>query len=291
MRLTLIVVFTLLFFTSHAQDFGALGSEWYFRTKVSSVLAPEIEYIHYKSVADTTINSVVTHKITKTIYTYTLDTIPEAPYYVYQSNDTVFRYSFQEGKFLTMYIFGGNIGDTLTLDSPDEYIADDPTYKITITDTFSVTVDNQTLKGYKIQAFNNIGFLHPEIIENIGNLSTFEAHGPVTLDFISGIRCFKNNQLDTNFLAIPCDYLLPVSTPEYTSTSEVQMYPNPSQSKVYIDSDQPIESIIIFNALGQVVNQAYNYFSFDISALKNGHYWVQITTTDQKVTTLPIVKN
>lgn len=59
----------------------------------------------------------------------------------------------------------------------------------------------------------------------------------------------------------------------------VELYPNPVQTELFINSKENIESIEIRNSLGQIVKKiTSNYNSIDVSDLKQGVYFLQIET-------------
>ena len=66
------------------------------------------------------------------------------------------------------------------------------------------------------------------------------------------------------------------------SNSNLRVYPNPSNDKIFIDSKkESIEGIIVYNVLGkQLFSKKGNLKELDISNLQNGMYFLQITTEE-----------
>lgn len=62
-------------------------------------------------------------------------------------------------------------------------------------------------------------------------------------------------------------------------TTKINLYPNPSQEKINIESEEPIEEIHIFNMIGQEVfsTRSLNNNTVDLSGLSNGTYTLRIT--------------
>jgi hypothetical protein len=77
------------------------------------------------------------------------------------------------------------------------------------------------------------------------------------------------------------------------NTSNVRLYPNPTSTSLTIEAKDAIESIAIYNVLGQEViskNPMSNTMTLDVSNLQNGLYFVN-TTIDGKTATTKFIKN
>lgn len=62
-------------------------------------------------------------------------------------------------------------------------------------------------------------------------------------------------------------------------STQINLYPNPSVENIFIETDELINEIIIFNTIGQIVlkNQPNSKaFSIDISNLQNGQYFITL---------------
>ena len=81
---------------------------------------------------------------------------------------------------------------------------------------------------------------------------------------ISGFKIARNRQFENN---------------EFEN--EVSVYPNPAKERLYINTSLPIKELTICNLLGQEI-QKYNMTektsSIDISGLKEGVYFVKLST-------------
>ena len=74
---------------------------------------------------------------------------------------------------------------------------------------------------------------------------------------------------------------------ESAINSGLQIYPNLANNKIYIVSENIIESVSLINSLGQTVllsEQNNKEFIMDISKFKNGMYFIQIRN-GQELTT------
>jgi len=73
-------------------------------------------------------------------------------------------------------------------------------------------------------------------------------------------------------------------------TSDLKIYPNPVQSKIFISGDLDEFSIQIYNALGQEVLSRKNTMNIDVAPLNKGLYFITITEKNKR-TTLKFIKN
>ena len=72
-----------------------------------------------------------------------------------------------------------------------------------------------------------------------------------------------------------------------------KVYPNPASNSLTIENDMPLESITVFNSLGEIIEMAIpnsKMHFLDLSAIPNGIYMVRITSNKQ-TETVKIVKN
>lgn len=74
---------------------------------------------------------------------------------------------------------------------------------------------------------------------------------------------------------------------EYSVASPI-IYPNPVQDKIHIDAEQAIEEVILKDINGKIILHSRSK-SIDLSGLKNGYYFMQVTI-ENKVFTSKIVK-
>ena len=173
----LILLFTSFLTISiglYGQKFGQPGSQWYYSEHAGGLCPGNCEYLQLESVLDTVINGQTTHKIIRTYYRNTGDTVHYNPIYVYENSDTVFMWSFPKSQFLTTYIFNGNVGDTLTLDAPDTLSWAGPSYRLVIDSISNVTVDGVSLKKFKTSALDDYTFWNGGyFMERIGGLDWF----------------------------------------------------------------------------------------------------------------------
>lgn len=269
--LTIVVwsITTFLF----GQNFGAVGTQWFYSEHAGGMAPPNSEYLHLQSVADTVINDITTHKIIRSYYKFNGDTVIFDPLYVYEQSDTAFMYNSQEAKFQTIYIFNALQGDTLTLDFPEPLPwTTDTTYSLVIDTVETILVDGIPLKKYRTNALNEFQFWNGGyFMDRIGGLDWFFPRADIIPEAGGPIRCYSDNQIDTSFQSVACDYRLATSVNDINITEKLIVYPNPVQSQLTIQSEDPIDKIEISDLTGKILITT-NQLNFNCEHLSTGLY-------------------
>jgi hypothetical protein len=285
------ILFTFSLIPNHklnAQSFGEIGTEWYYSEHAGGACVGNCEYIHFKSVKDTIINQKITNKVTQTYYRYAGDTVTLTPLYVYETNDTVFMWSFQKSRFLVTYIFNAETGDTLTLDVPIE-TTNDATYRLIIDSIHNQTMDGVVLRKYYTTALDDFQFYNDGCyMDRIGGLgwllprtvSIPEAAGP--------IRCYSDSQIDVNFQDIPCDYIQYNSKEEFKK-NVINVYPNPVNDFIKIDTKQVVKKINLYDITGNLILTTTK-MNVDLSNLLFGEYIIEIYLKSGDIVLRKIIK-
>lgn len=288
----LTVIFLPIASIAFGQNFGTIGTQWHYSEHAGGFAPPNSEYLHLVSVADTVIDGQTTHKIIQTYYKYSGDTVNFDPIYVFEQSDTVFMYSFQKSKFLILYIFNGNQGDTLTLDIPYTLPwTTDSTYRLVIDTIINTTVDGVQLKKYRTIALDELQFWNGGyFMDRIGGLDWFFPRAIIIPEAGGPIRCYSDTQIDTSFQTIACDYRLISSIPDLTDNYDVKIYPNPTTDVLTIKALQAITRIDLYELTGKFVGTSQTP-SVDLSELTSGQYIITIYfATGQKIEK-KIIKN
>ena len=88
-------------------------------------------------------------------------------------------------------------------------------------------------------------------------------------------------------------YSQTLSTEDVDGFGSVQLYPNPAQNKFSIESDLSLDTIKIYNQLGQLVEKfdvKDTQSSYDISTLSTGLYFIELSSVDGKKSVRKIIK-
>lgn len=287
---------TILLTTStyiFGQDFGSIGTQWYYNSSGNGSAPPSSEYIHFKSISDTIIGGVTTHKIERTYYKYNGSEKALKPFYVYEKSNTVFIYNFELSRFKRIYIFNAKKGDTLTLDIPwqTEWRADS-TYRLVIDTVENVLTDGVLLKKYKTTGLDKYQFFNQggSYMDRMGGLNDFfpsigiipEANGP--------LRCFSDSQIDTSFQRVACNYRLVNSIDDSKTEAKVNIYPNPIFETLFIQTEKPVEKIEMTDMTGKQV-VVTNQLKVDCNSIENGLYILTVYFKSGELKRQTIIKN
>lgn len=278
---TAVLVQFAAFTTSvQAQNFGAMGTQWFYSSHAEGGCPGNCEYIHFESVLDTVINGQAVNKIAPIYYRYVGDTMHLGPIYLYEQSDTVFMWNFERERFLTTYIFNGEVGDTLVLDAPEYVEWTDTIYRLVITDITEVILDGVTLKKYGTSALDDFQFYNGGFfMDRIGGLDYFFPRAIIFPEASGPIRCYSDANIDTSFQSVACDYILPVSIDELTEDEGITVHPNPASATLHISSTRPVERIELYDMLGKQV-MATDNTTIDLTGQPEGLYVVAILLTN-----------
>lgn len=73
-----------------------------------------------------------------------------------------------------------------------------------------------------------------------------------------------------------------LSIDEFT-TNTVSIYPNPTKGNLNVSSNTQVDTIIVYNVLGEITAQKANSNRIDLSQLQPGMYMVQVKSGTQKI--------
>ncbi len=292
----LLLVLGLLLAASplYAQDFGSVGTEWYYSNVYGGIGPPHSGYQSFKSVSDTVILGKNAHKLEVFYYTPHGNTSYGAPVYVYGENDTAFVFSAYKDKFVAIYVFNAQQGDTITLEYPEPpFGAADSNYQLKIDTISLIQIDGITLKQFKVSAIGFSTTLENTIIERIGGTQWFFPLG-ITIPEIPGpLRCYSDAQLDTNFFSFDCDYSSTSSVNELSDPFKITIYPNPASNQVFVSGPETGFQLRLFDLQGRVVLTAAtssDRLELAIDQLKRGVYTIEVLFTDGRRTAQRLLK-
>lgn len=291
-KLLLTTIFLAITTFLFGQNFGSIGTQWYYSEHAGGAAPTNSEYLHLQSVSDKVIDGVTTHKIVSTYYKFNRDTVTFATIYVYDQSDTVFMYNFQKKKFQTLYIFNALQGDTLTLDFPEPLSwTTDSTFRIVIDTVETVIIDGVSLKKYRIISLDEFNFWNGGyFMDRIGGLDWFFPR-PIIIPEAGGpIRCYSDNQIDTSFQSVPCDYRLVSSINDTYNNFQIHVFPNPVQNELTIQTEQPIERIELCDLTGRRIITSHQLV-LNLDQVNNGPYILTIYFNSGQILDKKIIKN
>lgn len=300
------------FWASAQADFAPIGAKWYyewahvnFPTEGKSMGG----YILQESVADTVIHGVTARKLQRTSYGRDNQNVihsgPISSIYVHATADTVFYFQEELDRFLPLYIFNVQAGDTMVHRAPPEYAQffTDTSWKILVDSVVTKSYNNHPVKV----VYNSSGFIPGTGTIGVplsgpyyqyfglvnGHLSEYDWSYPAGAPYYSyRLRCYQDANFDVHFWdgSVACDSLdmLPtaISDLDYLS-GKLSVYPNPSTGDVYILLDQiDIQSVEVLDMLGRKVllqQQATDNAPVEVrlDGFSKGTYILRITTKDK----------
>lgn len=289
----LAVLSLLSLHTVIGQDFGAVGSEWYYTYYSKSWIA-DTEYKHTESVSDTTILGKTANKLVQKLHDFNGTVVTINTFFVYEESDTVYMYNSAKNRFLQFLIFNGSQGDTLTLHMPDAVgNPPDSVYQLIIDTVTTEVFDGIPLKRFETTPIDlNNGYFPSSFMEKIGGLNGFlPIFGPQTLGGIGdgGIRCYHDTQVDTNFRSFPCDFRYPNSIDELSQEVSLDVFPNPTSDQLTVRSSEAVSQLVLRNLLGQTVNTSANN-AMDLTNAPDGIYLLEVSLQSGEQTSRKVIK-
>ncbi|OFZ63518.1 MAG: hypothetical protein A3D92_20900 [Bacteroidetes bacterium RIFCSPHIGHO2_02_FULL_44_7] len=136
-------------------------------------------------------------------------------------------------------------------------------------------VDNQISVNANILSVNEIGANY-QWINCVGNTAIAGATNQTfTPSYNGSFACVIDNGACSDTSA--CIAITTVGINEL-ETNQISLYPNPASNSLSISAQEPIESVLIFDLTGALVQSEPNG-NFTVASLKNGIYLVNVQTT------------
>jgi len=268
-----------------AQDFGTVGTQWYY-SDVSGGMGPIHSGYHwFRSVSDTLILGKTAHKIEFTVYSPQGNIFDQPPIFVYGEADTAFIYSPQKGHFIPLHIFNAQIGDTLTFEFPIPLGGSSSSYQIRVDSISMIRIDGTDLKQFTVSPVGFPPAFERTIIERIGGKLWFFPMAVNIPEIPGPIRCYSDAQLDTNFFNFACDYSSTSSVNEINESFQVKIYPNPATDQVFIVGPESGFKMRLFDLQGRLLLEdatPNSQLEIEVVRLKVGVYTIEIIQADGK---------
>lgn len=295
----LLLLFTLISSSLFAQDGGwfQTGATWtynYTFPPVLPILPPEVVQAQYTITEQTELNDQPCAKMEaigddpNPMYCNVLT----APYYVYESNDSIFFANDFDNTFRLVYNFGAEQGDTWDLIYTSEYNEGETAHLVTVDSVYNTVIDGETLKvmdlSYDYVSGNDEAGIMRHTATVTQRLGAFEPFSILFGYRIFGLcEAYYNETLqcytDPDISYLSPDFqscTLGLNDPEVSASIEIS--PNPSSDYINIASLQSlILEIKIYTIAGQLVysevaqNQEHR---INTSKFESGFYLISIET-------------
>lgn len=215
------------------------------------------------------------------------------PYYFYESNDSVFFATPEDGTFRLAYDFGAETGDTWSHIIPVEATSSVDTFQVEVLEVNEIDVAGETLKEL-VLAYTNVSQNAVEIfpaeisvLEYIGATSDlFVPLGklsPCDFETTVNIQCFSSPSFE---YINPAFGTCTVAVPDIDGGEELSIYPNPASDAITINwTGNEKGRIRIIQLDGKVVlDQRLNFASAKITLpeLSSGMYMVEVSNEESR---------
>ncbi len=289
MKIVLSLIFLVSLVYCEAQKtFAPLGANWKYERHTIDC---KRDYLEIRSLSEIEIDG----KDCSVLYAFTsFDGSPfmQEPDSLIIWEDSNKVYFEQNDSFYILYDFSLNLGDTFTFYQPtnkgifsfeiyDEF--EDPVQStLEVTSKDSVVWPEKTF--YRLRTFTIDGDVQMgKIISDVGT-DTQHIIGFPFFCVASGCGCHFICKTDSNF-SYPdpemCDFVS--STNDAAVLKDLGVYPNPALNKIHIDTELPIESIRIFNVLGELQKLAFIEDSaVNVASLSPGFFFGVLTFKGQE---------
>ena len=302
-----------------AQDWAPVGAKWYYDgfggigyPDSNNNIVWTYDYHLFESVGDTIINSQLSRIISYNWY-HSGGTIIKYPNeYMYSDNGKVYFYRY--GKFNLLYDFTAQAGDTISVTDPEFSIDNPDTISRIVIDSVKYMVDVlqpgmldsvsyglDSLKVFyshgvfiqdSIQTLEaGLRFKGP-IIENIGCtewIFPVGMYGFGQPEDIGPLRCYSDSSKIFKWFLGQCDFWIDNSTGINSTiihlNNEISIFPNPTTGKFTLSTSEKIETIEIYNLLGdKIFYSATIQFEIDLSNQPSGIYFLVAHSKDKTIT-------
>lgn len=270
----------------HSQIFAPVGAKWYL-SQVNWFGPPPIVDTAYvsESIADTVIDGINCRKVN--IICLCCDA---SDIYVYDSNDTVYRYNFYLNQFKVLFNFNLNGGDSMYVvtngfPNPDSVV-------VHIDSTNLITINSQVRKIQYGNGQSQLFLFGGPFVQGVGSLQSIIPQYAACDPLAGPLRCYEDSVLglyNTGHRA-SCDSLYLISSVDEIDADKmgVKISPNPFHESATLAFNMNVIDgyIEIRNTLGEVATD-WKYFSgnkieFKRNNLLPGIYFFRIITKENK---------
>ena len=144
-------------------------------------------------------------------------------------------------------------------------------YNINLPDSTSNESESHGYIAYKIKTISTV---------NLGD--QFSAKADIYFDF--------NQPVTTNTVTTTFSDVLGSVNETNINNHLFKLYPNPTSNVVYIQSNQTIDKVEIFNQLGELILVKANTTQIDLFGLEKGIYFIKVTDVKGNLTVQKLVK-
>ncbi len=193
--------------------------------------------------------------------------------YMYQEDGRVYFWEKRLGEYQLNYDFNNDSSYHVRFFSSPLNGADSIAVSVDSVKTIefdSQSVDVQFISGDRLGSLEvikgvGLNMIGPRIPFNYADVGK----GP--------LRCFESSECSVNFSGMPCDTLIEsVSTIDLLNDIEINVYPNPTTGRLFVETSLQSWSYQIMNLHNQQVGAGSYRESINVSSLPQGVYFLQL---------------
>ena len=282
-----------------SQNWAPIGAKWHFSKFYDYHMDIE-EFTLIKSVGDTIINGIPSTHLT--ITNNWACSITDNNVFMYQTMENkIYAKINSESEFHMLYNFSAEIGDSWKFPIMFNSTYTD-TLQYTVTNIFTTNINGQTRKVLSCNLEFKLGFFWyrvytTQLIEGIGDVQyMFPWQAQICdEDYILGLRCYEDNEIGLFHYNtdVECDYITETSTPELDQDDDIEIFPNPSLNRIYLNNPE-----LNYLKLEVIDSQGKNLFRKDgilteieLNELAPGLYLLRIVNSKGKTIVKKLIKN
>ena len=281
MKSLLLILLCLIGIDIQAQSHIAIGTTWTYT---------EYDFgIHYPTTIEVVGDSVIGDEIWHILEGVGGCASNFKDYLIREEGDQVLMLAPFSNEEALLYDYAKTAGESWTIPI-DEFVD----YVIHVDSVGTMIIDGQE---YEVQFIDNIEF-GSVIVKGIGCTKYFFPQGNICDPHFGELRCFSADDVEVDFDSIhSCDAIIvPVATEEINPHSNLNIFPNPSNSLLQIEVGEleNVEQINVYDASEKLVKKiaipsgASNY-NLDLSHHPSGIYFLKIISSN-KETVRKIIK-
>lgn len=283
MKFIVQLILLFAFSTSFAQTTWPPNSSiWYYETSSGWFPPISYEYMTIEVNGDTIIKGKSCRILEKKYYSRYGGgcTDNDENEYVYNDSSKVYLYNRALDNFTILYDFGAKQYDTI------KYTIDSCYYSLIIDSLSEIIINQDTLTVFHVS-----GYFGQEIIEGIGGtyyLFPSNESSPCGTDIcdwarIGGLRCYSDSiigHFETGLNDCEATVIWDSDKTEINQNSYINIYPNPTSSYLFIESELYNGEFLIYNSNGQLVHSSHlisGINRIDLSKIENGLYLYMVS--------------
>lgn len=205
-----------------------------------------------------------------------------------QDGDQIYVFHSEADSFRLLYDFSLEAGDTFVFDADPSPGGDGDGYFFIDSITY-LQVGSLNLRVQHITHLSYEIVLGNRIIERIGSTGCLFPQNGLCDPLTGGLRCYEDDIIGLINFQVPtrpCNYVS-TAVDDPSIVPLVKLFPNPATNSVNIDSEIPIEKIILFNNLSIPVYQKSSIFNtqyeLDVWSYPAGLYYIQVVLSDHQI--------